>query len=326
MAYRREAFGADATLKAAAIAAGWRESAAAGTTLVGEIATDGWSLDSTDASGPRVVAFRELIGLRAETVARQEAIAEDWLTRLSGTSNIVAALSPHAPYSVSLSLMAHVVLLAKERGHAVAMHLAETQSELEFLASGRGELAEMLRGFGAMPSQGLPIGLRPLDYLRALSISPRALIVHGNYLVEDEIDFLAARPQMSVVYCPRTHAYFGHEPHPWRRLLAKGINVAVGTDGRGSNPDLSIWNELTFLRDRFADVAPQTLLMMGTLAGARALGFAHDCGSLTPGKRADLIVVSLPGFTTTNDPHELLFVEEQQILETRFGPNHEPEV
>ena len=359
MAYRREAFGADTALKVAAIEAGWREAAAAGTTLIGEIATDDWSLNATHlrshqapraesdapssylfeetsrlldatgssrgvmaamhAAGPRVVAFRELIGLRAETVARQEAIAEEWFALARGAMDIFAALSPHAPYSVSPTLLTRAVSLAQQRGVPVAMHVAETQAELEFLGSGQGEFAEMLRGFGAIPDEGLPTGLRPLDILRALADAPRALVVHGNYLVDDEIDFLAARPQMSVVYCPRTHAFFSHEPHPWRRLLTQGVNVAIGTDGRGSNPDLSVWNELTFLRSRFPDVAPQTLLKMGTLAGALSLGFDADCGSLKPGKRADLVVVSVNSSVAADDPHELLFVAGQQILETRFA-------
>jgi len=207
----------------------------------------------------------------------------------------------------------------------VAMHLAETRAELEFLATGQGEFADMLRAFGSMPSNGLPTGLRPFDYLRALAQSPRALIVHGNYLAEDEIEFLAARPHMSVVYCPRTHEFFRHEPHPWRRMLDRGVNVAVGTDGRGSNPDLSVWNELVFLRNRFYDVSPKTLLEMGTISGARALGFADDCGTLTPGKRADLVAVPVEGLVAESDPHELLFVDGQRIVETRFASVHQPE-
>ncbi len=363
MAYRREAFENDAAAKSAAIGAGWREAADAGTTLLGEIATDGWSLDATPlrshhaprdepfasscyspgenhrlteatgssrgamtatyspTSGPRVVAFRELIGLRSESQSPQVEIAEQWLA----STNNFAALSPHAPYSVAMPLLVALVAISKERHVPVAMHLAETRAELEFLATGQGEFADMLRAFGAMPSNGLSTGLRPFDYLRALAQSPRALIVHGNYLADDEIEFLAARPHMSVVYCPRTHEFFRHEPHPWRRMLHRGVNVAVGTDGRGSNPDLSVWNELVFLRNRFADVSPKTLLEMGTISGARALGFADDCGTLTPGKRADLVAVPVNGLVAESDPHELLFVDGQRIVETRFASVHQPE-
>ena len=284
------------------------EAAESGTSLLGEIATAGWNAMALPANGPRVVAFRELIGLKPETADLQITLAEEWLRRES--QRVTYGLSPHAPYSVAPELLRRSVDLAKQFDAPVAMHLAETRAELEFLAHGRGEFVEMLKSFGAWPEEGLPLGRRPLDILRTLADAPRALVVHGNYLADDELDFIAARPQMSVVYCPRTHEFFGHEPHPWRQLLAKGANVALGTDGRGSNPDLSLWNELVFLRERFPDVAPCTLLELGTLAGAKALGCEHDCGTITPGKRADLIAISLTG---SGDPLEKLLVAGRPI-------------
>lgn len=303
VAYRRREFMESTTVQSDALNAGANESELSGTTLLGEIATAGWSETSLPTTAPRVIAFRELIGLQPETVAEQLELAEEWLRRSS------VGLSPHAPYSVAPALLARSVELAKRFGAPVAMHLAETREELEFLAEGRGPFVEMLKSFGAWPEGGLPIGRRPLDILRVLADAPRALVVHGNYLADDEIEFIAARPQMSVVYCPRTHEFFGHEPHPWRQLLAKGANVALGTDGRGSNPDLSLWNELVFLRERFPDVAPSTLLELGTLAGARALGCEQDCGTITVGKRADLIAVSLNDAVPSLDPLECLFTK-----------------
>jgi cytosine/adenosine deaminase-related metal-dependent hydrolase len=127
-------------------------------------------------------------------------------------------------------------------------------------------------------------------------------------LNSEEITFLAARAaRMSLVYCPRTHAYFGHEPYPLAALLAAGVNVAVGTDSRASNPNLDLWEELRYLRGRFAAaVAPAAVLRMGTLAGAAALGIDQDRGSLAPGKAGWLTIVSLPD-GDARDPHELLF-------------------
>ncbi len=314
VAYRRREFSSDPNTKPEALNAGWYEVAMGGSTLVGEIATDGWSASAFkgNPTGPRLIAFRELIGLRPESVSEQLSLAERWLKREgeappAKTMQPVYGLSPHAPYSVAPELLSRSVELAKRYGAPVAMHLAETREELEFLAHGRGEFVEMLKSFGAWPEDGLPLGRRPLDILRTLTDAPRALVVHGNYLADDELDFIAARPQMSAVYCPRTHEFFGHDPHPWRQLLAKGANVALGTDGRGSNPDLMLWKELVFLRDRFPDVAPSTLLELGTRAGARALGFEHHCGTITPGKRADLVRIFLGHPTSNADPLESLF-------------------
>ncbi len=339
--YRRQTLDGDAPMKLAALQAGLREAAQSGTTLLGEIATGDWPAAAIDGIGPRVVRFWEVIGLPAEVFDRQERLAREWLERsnhapsdepsvspdadplylvtpklarlVTRSDDGYVGLSPHAPYSVAPRLLQRLVHLAKRFDAPLAMHVAETQSELELLSSGTGELAEMLQAFGAWPDGGFAVAQRPLDTLRILAESPRVLVVHGNYLADDELDFVAAHPNLSVVYCPRTHEYFGHEPHPWRQLLARGANVAIGTDGRGSNPDLSLWNELVFLRTRFADVSPRTLLELGTLSGARALGLDAECGSLTVGKRADLAIVSLDGQTIGDDPHEYLFVSEGQV-------------
>lgn len=313
VAYRRSTLPPDGDKKQTALATGLNEAAASGTTLIGDIATEGWSRCAFGGEGPRVISFRELIGLRPETVESQLAIAQTSLT------NQPSGLSPHAPYSVSPELLARLIELARKHNAPIAMHLAETRAEQEFLSAGTGEFVEMLKSFGAWPDGGLPLDRRPMDILRMLADSPRALIVHGNYLSADEIDFIANRPHMSVVYCPRTHDYFQHQPHPWQRLIDKGAQIALGTDGRGSNPDLSLWNELIFLRERFPNVAPQRLLELGTVAGARALGHEGNCGTLTAGKRADLIVARITNSSAKQEPHETLFTPQSSIFCTMIS-------
>jgi cytosine/adenosine deaminase-related metal-dependent hydrolase len=118
---------------------------------------------------------------------------------------------------------------------------------------------------------------------------------------------------MSVVYCPRTHAYFGHDPYPLPSLLAAGVTVALGTDSRASSPDLNFWAELRYMHRHFGDVAPADVLRMGTLNGAIALGWEADFGSLTPGKRARLAVVPLPD-RDDRDPHRLVFESSSGTL------------
>jgi cytosine/adenosine deaminase-related metal-dependent hydrolase len=220
-------------------------------------------------------------------------------------SAVERGLSPHAPYSVHPELFARLIDLAKAHSAPVAMHLAETRAELELLAQGRGEFVEMLTAFGVWRDGLIPRGSRPMDYLKRLAEVARALVVHGNYLDEDELEFVAIHPQMTVVYCPRTHAFFGHAPHPWRRLLDRGASVALGTDSRASNPDLSLWNELTFLREEFPDAAPRVLLELGTIRGARALGLDGEFGTIAPGKSARLATVALPN--AMSDPWNALF-------------------
>ena len=120
-------------------------------------------------------------------------------------------------------------------------------------------------------------------------------MIHGNYLDDEEIGLLAAgAARMAAVYCPRSHDWFAHRAYPLQKMLAAGDLVALGTDGRGSSPDLSILAEMRFAARCHPAVGRGQILTMGTLAGARALGREREAGSLEPGKRADLAVVALP--------------------------------
>ncbi|HUG93084.1 MAG TPA: amidohydrolase family protein [Planctomycetaceae bacterium] len=310
---------------------GAAESGAAGTTLLADIVTDDAVPPAYPPGGPAVVAFRELIGLlpgqageRLET-ARQfleagevPAAAATGGPPVATGCAVVRGLSPHSPYSVGPDLYHGLVELARGRRAPLAVHLAETRAELELLREGTGELVEMLAGFGVWSDAAIPRGSRPLDYLRPLAALERALVVHGNYLDAAEIDFVAGHPQLTVVYCPRTHAYFGHREHPWRELLARGASIALGTDSRASNPDLSVFDELRFLHDRHPEVDPQVLLRLGTLAGAQALGFADVSGRLAPGKSADLAVVALLDFGPA-DAFGLLFHPRSRVVRVMQG-------
>jgi cytosine/adenosine deaminase-related metal-dependent hydrolase len=303
--------------QAADVRCGLSELAVAGTTLVGEIAAGDWSLEQYSASGPRAVLFQELIGLLPEQREEQLVIARRHLSdgQVGGTGRLLAGLSPHAPYSVHPQLFGELVDLANTQHAPLAIHLAETAAELELLDRGTGPFVELLREFGVWREDVIPSGSRPLDYLRRLEPLQHALVIHGNYLSDEEIDFLSGHENLAVVYCPRTHAYFGHREHPWRKLIASGARVAVGTDGRASNPDLSLWRELCFLRKHHPQVDARKLLELGTIDGARALGLDAETGSLTIGKRADLTVVSLDA-RTGSDPYAVLIDDANRIVGT----------
>lgn len=116
------------------------------------------------------------------------------------------------------------------------------------------------------------------------------LVAHGNYLTDEDIAILA-RSGSSVAFCPRSHAFFKHADHPWRRLLAAGVNVCFGTDSLASSPTLSILDEARHVFARQAGTDPRTLLEMATRRGARALGLEEVVGDLREGLAADFCVV-----------------------------------
>jgi cytosine/adenosine deaminase-related metal-dependent hydrolase len=298
-----------------AIVAGLAESQRCGSVAVGEIDTRGNPAQYAAAGPVQIVAFRELLGLDAATVALQLGTASEFLdqSERENEPRVVRGLSPHAPFTVHPRLLEGAITLVTHRQCPLAIHLAETRAELECLASGTGELVDLLNEAGIWQGPLYPSGTRPLDVLRRLESLPHAVIAHGNYLADDEFEFLTRRPNFAVAYCPRTHAFFGHADHPWRKLLARGVTVAIGTDGRCSNPDLSVWRELQFLHRRFPDADGAALLRMGTLNGATALGLAARLGTIEPGKAPGLAVVRL-GIVGSVDPYKELFHESSDVV------------
>lgn len=291
---------------AAAVEQGLRESQAAGVRTLGEIATPGWPREIFDAATLDVTVFAELLGLGQGRIEGNLQLAREHSSFAKSAAPWHAGLSPHAPYTVHRELFTRAVELARLEHLPLAFHLAETLEELELLAEGTGPLRALLEEFGVWDPGAILPGTRPLDYLRPLALVERSLIIHGNFLNDEEIAFVAGhRDRMTVVYCPRTHQHFGHSSHPLEKLLTAGASMALGTDSRASNPDLNLLEEIRTVVRRHPGVSPEQALWMGTLGGAKALGLAHVTGTLSAGKRADWMSVPL-SHPHAADPHELL--------------------
>lgn len=288
-----------------------------GCTACGEIATSDASVQVMRAHGAQGVVYRELIGLSADGQEQQFDLAKRHLATRDVGDGLRLGISPHAPYSVHPDLYTRLIDLASTAQAPVAVHLAETRAELELLSSGRGPFESLLKDLGVWRDGLFGTGARIIDYLRPLDTVARGLVIHGNYLAAEDIEFLATRPHVSVVYCPRTHAYFGHTEHAWLAMRRRGVNVLLGTDGRGSNPDLNLWQELQFVANRDPCLHPQQVLSMATRDAARALQMDDRLGTLAVGKQADLTVVSLPGDST--DPYADLLRPQNRVVAVMRG-------
>jgi len=302
---------------------GLAECLSTGTTTLGEIATTDWRT-MVDGKKPRVVMFREAIAPRQARVAPALATIDEFLQAASPDAAISPALSPHAPYTVHRELLTGLIERSVAHQLPVAMHLAESPEELELLATGGGSFRDLLVDLGAWDDDPQSRYATCREYLEELARAPRALVIHGNYLSETDHAFLAAhRATMSVVYCPRTHAYFDHAPYPLTQMIAGGVRVALGTDSRASNPDLDLLAEIKHVARRHADVSRATVLELGTLAGARALGLDNLRGTIEPGKVADLAVVAIDPAGQGGDPHERLFADDSKVIETIRAGNRQ---
>jgi cytosine/adenosine deaminase-related metal-dependent hydrolase len=303
---------------ARAIDMGLAQSLRYGTTLVGDITAGGMSWERLAGSPLRAVVFYELLGLSEERAKITWENAVSWLKTRPHSEKTRPGFSPHAPYSVHRHLLERAARLAAEENLPLTMHLAETEAEIELLKSHTGPLVPFLKEMGVWNAEGLEKSAQGI--LETYGENETFAFVHGNYL-DTLTPFSKAPP---IIFCPRTHAAFGHKTHPFRDFLAQGIPVALGTDSLASNPDLDMLQEMRFLHEKNPDVPGPTVLKMATWNGALALGWANETGSISPGKSADLVILPLPEHDPA-DPHAMVFESSIPVKAVMFRGDYATE-
>jgi 5-methylthioadenosine/S-adenosylhomocysteine deaminase len=229
--------------------------------------------------------------------------------RLAQTELVSLGVSPHAPYTVSDALYDAAARFANSRQLPLAMHIAESQAELDLVNSGTGDFATKWkrRGIGVEPRARSPIAL--LEEHGALDRGP--LLIHCVRVNEDDIEIMTRR-SCSVAHCPASNAKFGHGIAPLLPLIAAGIRVGIGSDSVASNNRMDMLDEarLSVLIHRAATrrhdaFGAHDALQLATIGGARALGIEARVGSLEVGKDADLAAFRTDGPRTIplGDPY-----------------------
>lgn len=131
-------------------------------------------------------------------------------------------------------------------------------------------------------------------------LGPHVCLAHCQGLSEHEVQVLADTGT-SIAYCPsarRNYTFPGRCPVP--EAQARGVTVAIATDGPGPDRTLDLFKDMrnAIMIQRIALTDPRVIpegqaLAMVTIEAARALGLDDEIGSLEVGKRADLITIDL---------------------------------
>jgi 5-methylthioadenosine/S-adenosylhomocysteine deaminase len=188
-------------------------------------------------------------------------------------------LGPHSPYVCPPEFLRQIAALAREHQLPLHIHLAESPEQME------NSLATH--------------GLTPTAHLEACGLfDVPCIAAHALYLTDDDVAILAQH-EVTVAHCPITYMKLAMGVGDLRRLLAAGINVALGTDGPGSNSDMDMKAVVRFAQllqkyqTRDAETLPGDLpLRLATVNGARAMGFPES-GVLAAGRAADLCLFNL---------------------------------
>jgi cytosine/adenosine deaminase-related metal-dependent hydrolase len=273
-----------------------REARAAGTCLVGDVTNTLAAYDPLVDSELSAAVFRELIGFSSPDPDAAVAAVSGQIADLTPIAWLRPSIVPHAPYSVSPALMQASARWSA--GKPFSIHLGESPQEVEFLRDGTGEWRALLASLGAWNPSWTAPACGPVTYLDRLGlVDERLLAVHGVQFTDGELSRLASAGA-TVVACPRSNRWTGAGVPPIDRFYGSGVRVAIGTDSLASVDDLNLFAELAEVRRLAPHVPAARILESATLAGAQALGFESELGSLEPGKRAQLLAVRLPSNVT----------------------------
>jgi 5-methylthioadenosine/S-adenosylhomocysteine deaminase len=146
-------------------------------------------------------------------------------------------------------------------------------------------------------------GMSNIEYLDAVGLTGRDVVLaHGVHLHPREIQILADT-RTRICHCPGANLKLGSGIADIPELRSRGVRVGLGADGPPCNNRLSAFYEMSLaatlhgLRSGPTAMRAWDALAMATREGARVLDLADTIGTISPGKAADLTVVSLDSWS-----------------------------
>lgn len=243
----------------------------------------------TKAAGLRGVLGQTIIQFPvadAKTPAEGLARAELFITGWRNDPLITPAVAPHAMYTLDGPTLKAARDLSLKYSVPTLIHLAETASEAQ-VAKERGKAS-------------------PVEYLDSLGfLGPGVVGAHGVWVSGHEMALLKLHG-VGIAHNPGSNMKLASGTAPVPGYLETGVSLGLGTDGAASSNDLDMFQamRLAALLHKVQSMDPRVasakeVLEMATIGGAKALGLSKQIGSLEPGKRADVIVVSMAGARQT---------------------------
>lgn len=219
------------------------------------------------------------------------------LQALADAAGIDAAPTPHSCYTMSPQLLSTSAGKGLESGY-LSYHSQESQEEEDLLISGSGAMYENRKrsGMSTPPVTGESSLKYFLDRLADAKPAPyheHILLVHNVCLGQDDINAVKEvmhNPFFAI--CPLSNIFIHNALPPIPLMRENKLDIAIGTDSLSSNDDLDMLKEIVCLHTNFPEVPMAELFTWASLNGARFLGMENVLGSLTPGKRPGVVLVT----------------------------------
>jgi len=209
-------------------------------------------------------------------------------------NNLMAAIVPHAPYSVSEMLWKKITPLFT--GKTVTIHNQETADEDLFFNEGKGDFVRMFEKMSIDNSFFKPKKMGSVEsYFKNLSPAKSVILVHNTFTKQADLDFINQHKNedqlISFCLCPNANLYIENTLPPVDLFLKNDCNIVLGTDSLASNHQLDILAEIKTIGKKFPEIKTETLLKWATINGAKALQMENEFGSFDKGKKPGVVLI-----------------------------------
>lgn len=194
------------------------------------------------------------------------------------SSRLYPSIFCHSPYTCSKETLQKAKKAADAADIIFQIHVGEIKNERNMIQENKG--------------------LSPVRYLNSIGVlNKRTLLVHCVWVDEKDIEIIK-KTGASIVHCAESNMKLASGIAPVTEFLKAAIPTGLGTDGSASNNNLDLFTEMDIAAKLHKAAMSDPCLMkaeevieMATAGGAKVLGIDKITGSLSTGKKADIIII-----------------------------------
>jgi cytosine/adenosine deaminase-related metal-dependent hydrolase len=201
---------------------------------------------------------------------------------------------PHAPYSVTQALFAHINAI-NDKNSTVSIHNQETVAENILFLTGEGAFKNFFSKINNPLLEFKPMYKPSIYYaMENMRSDQKVIFVHNTMTTKEDIE--AAHRWNDQVFwatCPNANLYIENKLPDYKQFIDSNANITIGTDSLTSNWHLSIWKEIAAIKKYCSYIKLEDIMTWATINGAKALGYDAILGSFEKGKNPGIVQVDV---------------------------------
>lgn len=278
----------------AAIRSALDEMRKSGIVGIGDISNDAFTFPHKAKSDVRFHTFIECFGFfpgKADQYFQSSLTVFEKARALQ----LEASITPHAPYSVPPELFERIFSFSQNHPPLFSYHSQESEAESTFFKNAGGDFQKVFAHFKLPLSIFTPTGKNSLQSVIGYFPADRKILfVHNTVADATDIALIASQlPEAYFCFCPNANLYIENQLPQFSLFSNYTDRICIGTDSYASNHQLSILEEIKTIQQEYPAITTHQLLQWSTLNGAKFFNWDSQLGSIAPGKKPGLNLITL---------------------------------